>query len=129
MKSSVKIIDSTLREGKQSLEKSITEREMLELTEKIISLEIDQLEVGHAAISKEEIMMLRSIKKHFPKISLMTHARAMKNDIEKAIEADVNWVGIFVSVNEYAKFRINDFSIERIMKKVEASIELAKKIT
>ncbi len=123
---STKIIDSTLREGKQSLQRELSNKDILNIAGKVISLGIDQLEVGHAAISKNEIKILRSIKKNFPETSLMTHARAMSNDIEKAIDANVDWIGIFISANNYARFRINDYSIEKIMERIQRSIELAK---
>jgi len=121
-----KIIDATLREGKQSLQRGLSNKDILNIAEKIVSLGIDHLEVGHAAISDNEVKILRSIKENFPKISLMTHARAMTGDIEKAIDANVDWIGIFISANDYAKFRINNFSVNKIIERVQRSIELAK---
>lgn len=127
MTHAVKIVDATLREGKQTLQRGLTEQEIFSLAEHIISLGIDQLEVGHAAISKKEVRMLQGLKLRFPGISLMTHARAMISDIEASINAGVDWVGIFISTNEYAKYRIADFSIEKVMEKVALSIAFAKK--
>ena len=120
------IVDATLREGKQSLSRDLSTRNILMLAEKIISLGIDQLEVGHAAISEEEIKMLRQIKKNFPEVSLMTHARAIPSDVKQAIAARVDWIGIFISTNGFAKYRINNFSIKKIMEQAAASVELAK---
>ena len=122
----LKIVDATLREGKQSIQKELLNKDILKIAEKIISLGIDQLEVGHAAISIDEVRMLKSIKKNFPATSLMTHARAISNDIERAIDAGVDWVGIFISANNYARYRINNFSIEKIKERIHESIELAK---
>lgn len=120
------IIDCTLREGKQSLQRALSTKSILNLSEKIISLGIDQLEVGHAAISKNEIRVLQQIKKAFPTTSLLTHARATTNDVEKAIEANVDWIGIFISTNEYTKFRITNFSIEKVIEQASKSVALAK---
>lgn len=122
----VRIIDATLREGKQSLQKELSNDDILNISEKIISLGVNQLEVGHAAISDNEVKMLRSIKENFPETSLMTHARAITNDVEKAIDANVDWIGIFISANDYAKFRINNFSVEKVIERVQRSVELAK---
>lgn len=120
------IIDATLREGKQSLRNELPNSTILRLAEKIISLGVDQLEVGHAAISPKEISALRSIKANFPDVSLLTHSRAMVSDVEKAIEAGVDWIGIFISTNQYAKYRIRDFSIEKVIDSSAQSIALAK---
>jgi 2-isopropylmalate synthase len=124
--SNTKIIDATLREGKQSIRRELSNTSMLHIAEKIVSLGVDQLEVGHAAISEKEIALLKSIKKNFPQVPLMTHSRAMPSDVQKAIDAGVDWIGIFISTNDYARFRINNFSVEKIIKRVQRSVELAK---
>ncbi|MEO1263317.1 MAG: hypothetical protein AAFZ15_31195 [Bacteroidota bacterium] len=120
------IVDATLREGKQSLRRDLSARNILLLAEKIVSLGIDQLEVGHAAISAAEINMLKQIKTTFPEVSLMTHARAIHSDIQQAIAAQVDWIGIFISTNGFAKYRINNFSVEKIMEQAATSVEFAK---
>ncbi len=122
----VNIVDATLREGKQSLQRTLSNKEILNLAEKIISLGVDQLEVGHASISKNEVRVLRAIKSNFPDTPLMTHSRAFVHDVTQAIEANVDWIGIFISTNDYARFRITNFSVEKAIECVSKSIELAK---
>ncbi len=122
----IKIIDATLREGKQSIQRNLSEFAILSMAEKIIKLGVNQLEVGHAAISHKEINMLRQLKKQFPDTSLLTHSRATTNDVAKAIEAQVDWIGIFISANEYAQFRVNNFSIQKVLQQIKQSVQLAK---
>lgn len=121
-----KIIDCTLREGRQSLTKELTQYQILKIAEAIISLGIDQIEFGHAAKSKDEITILNKLKSLYPEISVLTHSRAKKLDVEKASESSTDWVGIFISANEYAQYKIRDFSINRVYELMHESIDTAK---
>ena len=57
----IKITDATLREGKQSLQGGLSNKDILDMAERIISLGVDQLEVGHAAISALSPMFSSSL--------------------------------------------------------------------
>jgi 2-isopropylmalate synthase len=123
---SVMLVDCTLREGKQSIKKKLSVNEIILVAEQVLSLGVDQLEVGHAAISAREVNLLRQIRRIFPSISLMTHARAKREDILMASEARVDWVGIFISTNQHAAHRISNFSVQKVIDQVSESVVLAK---
>ncbi len=126
MTSIPKIIDCTLREGRQALNRDISLPKIKKIIEKISSTGVEQIEIGHAGISKNEVKLLKEVVKVFPDISFLTHSRALKEDIDAVIDTGIEWIGIFISINEYAKYRINNFSLKNVLSKISDSISYAK---
>ena len=82
----IKIQDTTLRDGEQTPGVAYSLQDKLELTEAIISLGIDSIEIGFPAASKEEAKTIETISSKFnkSKTEFVVFSRAKESDIDIA---------------------------------------------
>jgi len=82
----IKLQDTTLRDGEQTPGVAYSLKDKLELTEAIISLGVDSIEIGFPAASEEEAKIIEIISSQFNKIKteFVVFSRAKESDIEIA---------------------------------------------
>ena len=82
----IKLQDTTLRDGEQTPGVAYSLKDKLELTEAIISLGIDSIEIGFPAASGEEAKIIETIssKFHKSKTEFVVFSRAKETDIDIA---------------------------------------------
>lgn len=83
----IRIFDTTLRDGEQSLGCSMTLPEKLQLAVQIDRLGVDCIEAGFAASSPEDFRAVKAIAGQVKDAYVVSLARALKDDIDKAYEA------------------------------------------
>ena len=59
---------------------------------------IDYIEAGHPAVSPEIARAVREVASLGLNAEIVAHSRALRSDIDQALKADADWVGIFFSV-------------------------------
>jgi 2-isopropylmalate synthase len=96
----VEILDSTLREGEQTPGVTFTLREKLEIARLVDEFGVDLIEAGHPAVSADVRLAVKTIAGEGLRAGVLAHSRAMKSDIDLALDCDVEWVGLFISVLE-----------------------------
>lgn len=94
----VEILDSTLREGEQTPGVTFTLDEKLEIAGLLDAFGVDMIEAGHPAVSPDVKKAVKVIANQGLNAGIITHSRALRSDIDLAIECDVEWVGLFISV-------------------------------
>ncbi|MDZ4159288.1 MAG: 2-isopropylmalate synthase [Anaerolineaceae bacterium] len=106
MDDTVRIFDTTLRDGEQSPGATMTSNEKLEVARALVRLGVDVIEAGFPAASPDDLEAVRRIAREIGNptadgrmVTICALARATKNDIDKA------WEG----VREAAKPRIHTF--------------------
>jgi isopropylmalate/homocitrate/citramalate synthase len=121
----VRILDSTLREGEQSVGISFTKRQRLQIAWMLDYFGVDQIEIS-PVISQSHRDSLKEMRKAGLSAEIVSHGRALPEDIDVSRSCDVEWVAMYHSVSDIhlqSKFHITrDTALERSI----AAIEYAK---
>ncbi|MGA1822020.1 MAG: homocitrate synthase [Thermoplasmatota archaeon] len=96
----VEILDSTLREGEQTPGVNFTIGEKLEIARLLDEFGVEYIEAGHPAVSDDVRSGLKAIAREGLRARIIAHSRAMRKDIDLALDCDVEWIGLFISVLE-----------------------------
>jgi 2-isopropylmalate synthase len=99
----VRIIDATLREGAQAPGVAFSVEQSGEIAALLVASGVDMIECGHAAISREERDRIKATIIAAGDVPVLTHARATRGDVDAVLETGVEWVGVFLSFNEYSR--------------------------
>ena len=83
----IKIFDTTLRDGEQSPGCSMSTQEKVMVAKKLDELNVDVMEAGFAASSKSDFESIREISKVVNNASVASLARLNKRDIDMAWDA------------------------------------------
>ncbi|WP_379130710.1 homocysteine methyltransferase [Paenibacillus sp. sgz500958] len=97
---SLKLCDTTLRDGEQAAGVSFTRAEKLEIAKLLSESGVEQAEVGIPAMGKREMEDIAAINELGLPMQIMTWNRAMASDIENALNTGVNWSHISIPVSE-----------------------------
>lgn len=87
MTRTIKIFDTTLRDGEQSPGCSMNLTEKVEMARQLEKLGVDVIEAGFPASSTEDFLAVKQISKHIKSATIAALARALPEDIEAANEA------------------------------------------
>lgn len=121
------IHDATLRDGEQTPGVVFRKEEKVALAKELDSIGIDRIEAGMPAVSEEDAEAVKEIVSLNLNAKIMAFTRAMRSDIDKAVECGV-W-GIVLEIPSGAprlKYQFN-WSEEEIIKKIVDSINYSKK--
>ena len=87
MKDKIKIFDTTLRDGEQVPGCKLETKEKLKIAEKLDSLGVDIIEAGFPVSSPGDFKSVVEISKVVKNASVCGLTRAVKNDIDVAVDA------------------------------------------
>jgi 2-isopropylmalate synthase len=96
----IRVLDTTLRDGEQTPGVSLTPDEKLEIAEALDRLGVDVIEAGFPITSKGEQEGVRRIAKAGLKAEVSGLARAEKLDIDTAINCGVKGVHVFLASSD-----------------------------
>ena len=96
----IEVLDSTLREGEQTPGVTFSVNEKVEVAHLLDEFGVDMIEAGHPAVSDDVKKGLKVIANEGLNAEIVAHTRAIRDDIDLALDCDVDWVGIFISVLE-----------------------------
>ena len=96
----IRILDTTLRDGEQTPGVSLTPQEKLEIAKALDRLGVDVIEAGFPITSKGEQEGIRAISKAGLRAEVCGLARAEKVDIDTAIDCGVNGIHVFLSSSD-----------------------------
>ncbi|CAL4318740.1 2-isopropylmalate synthase [Buchnera aphidicola] len=133
MKEKIIIFDTTLRDGEQSLQISLNEKEKVKIALALEKMNIDIIEAGFPISSPGDFKSVKSICKNIKKSTICSLARCVEKDIKIAAKA----------MSELKNFRIHLFlgtsklhiesklkkNFEEIHQMALKSIKIAKKYT
>jgi 2-isopropylmalate synthase len=83
----VHVFDTTLRDGEQSAGVLFSERDKLEIAERLAAMRVDVIEAGFPAASPIEARAVRAVAEHVRGASVCALARCVPGDIDAAAEA------------------------------------------
>ena len=96
----VKILDTSLRDGEQTPGVSLTPEQKLQIAKQLDILGVDYIEAGTAVISEGEQRGIKGIANEGLKAEISSFARLLTGDIDAAIECDVDTVNLVAPVSD-----------------------------
>jgi 2-isopropylmalate synthase len=95
----VKIFDTTLRDGEQTPGVALTVDEKIRIAKRLDKLGVDTMEVGFPAASEGEKKAAREILKLDLNAQICGLARPLKNDLEAAVDCEVDYIHTFIGTS------------------------------
>ena len=122
----VEIHDATLRDGEQTPGVVFTVQDKIDIAIKLDEVGIERIEAGMPAVSPQDEEAIKEISKLGLNSRIFTFARAMKQDIDKALECGANGVIIEVPIG-YPKLKSQfGWTWQDVLKKSAAVINYAR---
>lgn len=100
----IEIHDATLRDGEQTPGVVFSVDDKIRIAEKLDEVGIERIEAGMPAVSKEDFVAIKAICKRNLNARIFTFARAMREDIDKAVDCGAHGVVIEVPIG-YPKLK------------------------
>ncbi|KZX16507.1 2-isopropylmalate synthase [Methanobrevibacter cuticularis] len=123
---SVKIFDTTLRDGEQAPGVALTVDEKIQIAQKLDNLGVNTIEFGFPAVSVGERESARLINDLGLNANLCGLARVLKNDIDALLDCDLSYVHTFIGTSSlHRDFKLK-MSKEEVIDKAVTAIEYAK---
>jgi len=121
----VSILDSTLREGEQSVGISFSKRQRLQIAWMLDYFGVDSIEIS-PVISEAHLESLKEMKKAGFSAQIVSHGRTLASDIDLALSCDVEWVAMYHSVSDVHLRNKLHVSREAALERSIRAIEYAK---
>ncbi|MEM3356546.1 MAG: 2-isopropylmalate synthase [Candidatus Bathyarchaeia archaeon] len=122
----VRIFDTTLRDGEQTPGVSLSVEEKLEIARHLDALGIDVIEAGSPMSSEGEKEAVKEIAKARLKAEICGLARTTREDIDAAIQCDVDSVHTFISASDIQIKHALNLTREQVLKSSVDAIEYIK---
>jgi isopropylmalate/homocitrate/citramalate synthase len=121
----LKIYDTTLRDGEQTIGVSFDKNEKLEIAKILDEMGVDRIEAGMPVVSKEDREAVELILKAGLKAEIWGFCRAVKGDIEACADVGVRHVIVEIATSSI-KMKANNFTPEGVLGKIVDSLQYAK---
>lgn len=108
-KKKIRILDSTLREGEQHPGVSFSNKQRIQIAWMLDSFGVDQIEIS-PIVSEDHFEATKVIMKQGLNADIVAHVRAIKSDVDRALDCDTEWVATYMGISDIhlvAKLRIS----------------------
>jgi methanogen homocitrate synthase len=122
----ITVYDTTLRDGEQTPGVCLRTPEKLKIAKKLDELGIHQIEAGFPVVSNEEKRSIKAIVKEDLNADILVLCRTKKEDIDTAIDCDVDGIITFMGTSQIHLEHKMKMSQEEILNICMKSIEHAK---
>jgi isopropylmalate/homocitrate/citramalate synthase len=95
----IRILDSTLREGEQHPGVSFTIKQRIQIAWMLDSFGVDQIEIS-PVVSPDHFEATKTIIKQGLRADIMAHTRAIKSDVDVAIRCGATWVATYMGISD-----------------------------
>ena len=120
------IFDTTLRDGEQTPGVALTVDEKIQIAQKLDNLGVDKIEAGFPAASKGELQACSKIKSMDLDSTIVGLARSVKDDIDAVLDADLEYVHLFIGTSPLHRDYKLKMSKETIISTAVSAVEYAK---
>src|SRR5919201_3272228 len=97
--STIRILDSTLREGEQHPGVSFTIKQRIQIAWMLDSFGVDQIEIS-PVVSPDHFEATKPIIKQDLRADILAHTRAIKSDVDVAIDCGANWIATYMGISD-----------------------------
>jgi 2-isopropylmalate synthase len=124
---SIRILDTTLRDGEQTPGVSLTAEDKVEIARQLSNLGVDIIEAGFPSSSEGERKIVKEIAKLGLNSKVCALSRCTKKDIDAALECDVDLIHVFIPTSPVQmKYAVN-MTAEQVLNSAVESIAYVKK--
>ena len=95
----ISILDSTLREGEQHPGISFTNKQRIQIACLLDSIGVNQIEIS-PVVSHDHFEATKTIIKQGLGADILAHVRALKSDVEVAIDCNATWVATYMGISD-----------------------------
>ena len=121
----IKVLDSTLREGEQHPGVSFTNKQRIQIAWMLDYFGVDQIEIS-PVVSKDHKEATKTIIKQGLKADIVSHGRALKEDIDISLSCDAKWCAAYLGISDiHLKDKLRITREEALSRAVE-TVEYAK---
>ncbi|MEM2109941.1 MAG: 2-isopropylmalate synthase [Candidatus Odinarchaeota archaeon] len=121
----ITILDTTLREGEQAPKVEFKYDDKIKIADMLNDFGVNMIEIS-PLISKEHAKVIKTLSTRGYKSELISHIRALKEDIDLALECNTKWIAMFISTSDIQlKSKLKLTRQQAVEKAVEA-IDYAK---
>lgn len=121
----IRVLDSTLREGEQHPGVSFTNKQRIQIAWMLDYFGVDQIEIS-PVISKDHKEATKTIIKQGLKADIVSHGRALKQDIDVSLDCDAKWCAAYLGISDiHLKDKLHITQDEALARAVE-TVEYAK---
>ena len=119
----MRIFDTTLRDGEQTPGVSITPEQKVQIAIKLDELGIDVIEAGFPVVSHGESIAIKKITKQGLKAEICGLARAVRSDIDAAINCDLTYIHTFIATSDiHMQFKLR-MDREQVLERAAWAVE------
>ena len=119
----VRIFDTTLRDGEQTIGVSLSPDQKLSIAKKLDTLGVDAIEAGFPVISDGEFKAVKMITSEGLSCEIVGLTRTMKKDIDAAVDVGLTSIHTFIATSdihlEYKLKMTRDQALEKAIEAVE----------
>ncbi|HEX2169875.1 MAG TPA: 2-isopropylmalate synthase, partial [Nitrososphaera sp.] len=124
---SVRIFDTTLRDGEQTPGVTITPDQKIKIASRLDELGVDAIEAGFPIVSQGEMQAIKSIVRQGLKAEIFGLARANQIDIDSAIKCDLKYIHTFIATSDiHMQYKLK-MTRHQVLEKAITAVEYAKK--
>ncbi|MCC6016895.1 MAG: 2-isopropylmalate synthase [Desulfurococcaceae archaeon] len=122
----MRLLDTTLRDGEQMPGVDLSVDQKLEIALLLDELGVDSIEAGFPITSRGEFEAVKLIAKNVGNSEVVALARTRKEDIDKALDADVDAIHTFIATSDiHMKYKLK-MTREQVVEKAIEAVEYAK---
>ncbi|MEE2606079.1 MAG: 2-isopropylmalate synthase [Thermoproteota archaeon] len=95
----IRVLDSTLREGEQHPGVSFTNKQRIQIAWMLDYFGVDQIEIS-PVVSPDHKEATKTIIKQGLRADIVSHGRALKEDIDISLSCDAKWVAAYLGISD-----------------------------
>ncbi len=117
----IRIFDTTLRDGEQTIGVSLSPDQKLAIAKKLDTLGVDAIEAGFPVISAGEFKAVKMITAEGLSCEIAGLTRTIKNDIDAAVDAGLNYIHTFIATSDiHLQYKLKMTREQALEKAIEA---------
>ncbi len=121
----IHVLDSTLREGEQHPGVSFSNKQRIQIAWMLDYFGVDQIEIS-PVVSSDHEEATKTIIKQGLKADIVSHGRALKEDIDVSLRCDAKWVAAYLGISDiHLKDKLRISRQEALRRSVD-TVEYAK---
>ncbi|MBD2387015.1 LeuA family protein [Cylindrospermum sp. FACHB-282] len=122
----IQILDSTLREGEQTPGVYFSPETKLAIAHLLDQIGVDIIEAGNPAVDNEIALAITRIANAGLKAKIGAHSLCRIDDVKKALDCGVNFLGVFFSVSQQRLQQEYNIGLEKAIEKIVEVITYAR---
>jgi 2-isopropylmalate synthase len=122
----VRIFDTTLRDGEQTIGVSLSPDQKLSIAKKLDALGVDAIEAGFPVISDGEFKGVKMITAEGLSCEIAGLTRTIKTDIDAAVDAGLNYIHTFIATSDIHLEHKLQMTREQVLEKAIEAVEYGK---